>query len=69
MTPMIRYDSRLVRQHRKNLGMTVEAVAKKARLSVRGIRGIEAGAAPNVRTLARLAHALRLGVDAFFVVK
>ena len=66
---MIHYDSRLVRQHRRNLGMTVEDVARKARLSVRGIRGIEAGATPNVKTLARLAHALRLGVDAFFVVK
>lgn len=66
---MIYYDSRLARQHRKNLGMTVDELAKKSRLSVRGIRGIEAGAAPNVKTLARLASAMRLGVAAFFVAK
>ena len=49
--------------------MSIEEVARRARLSVRGVRGIEAGAEPKADTLGRLAAALGVKVDAFFVAR
>ena len=66
---MLRYDSRMPRQHRQRSGMSVEEVARRAKLTPRGVRGIEACGEPNAGTLGRLASALGVGVESFFVVR
>lgn len=64
---MLHYESGLARQYRRNLRLTADEIAKRAEISVRGLRAIEAGAIPKADTLARIASALGLKVGAFFV--
>ena len=49
--------------------MTVEQVAKLARLSVRGVRGVEAGAVPKADTLGRLALVLKVSPSDFYTFR
>jgi len=55
----------LVRQHRLAAGLSQEALAERAGISVRGISDLERGLrrVPHPATLARLADALQLSPD------
>jgi transcriptional regulator with XRE-family HTH domain len=56
-----------VREERRRLGMTLQAVADRANLSLGMVSKIEnAQTSPSLRTLARLSHALDIPVTTFF---
>jgi len=63
---VIRYDPRALRRFRKQRAYGLEDLARRARLSPRGLVYLERGREPRAGTLARLASALEVSVAAFF---
>lgn len=61
---------RLVRQHRQQLGLSLEQVAKRSRLDKSSINRLERGlfAAPSPMTLQRVARALDADVEDYFAL-
>ena len=62
----MRYRHEAVRFLREQRGLRIDALAVKARISVRQLRYLEHGSIPKADTLGRLARALGVGVEAFF---
>lgn len=66
----MRYDQRAVRRLREERGLSVPKLAKKARITPRTLNYIEKGfSEPRATTLAKLAVALEVSVEAFFARK
>lgn len=61
-----RYDERAVKRLRTERGLDVPTLAKQARVSKNSIYLYERGNEPKASTLARLARALGVSVEAFF---
>jgi len=62
----MRYRHEVVRFLREQRGLRIDALAMKARISVRQLRYLEHGAIPRADTLGKLAHALGVSVQEFF---
>jgi len=66
----LRFDRSATKRLRRERGLTVKELARAARLSDVGVGLIERGAVdPKASTLAKLAMALGVTVDAFFIRK
>lgn len=67
---LIAYDRRAPKRLREERGLSVGQLAKSSRLTERTIHYIEKGFSdPKATTLAKLARALGVSVEAFFVRK
>lgn len=66
----IRYDKRALQRMRAERGWTLDELARASRLTDRALLNIERGYAdPKATTLAKLAHALGVSVEAFYIRK
>ena len=63
---MVSYEPGKLKAMRGQRGLRVEDLAEKARLSARQLRALEQGAIPRADTLAKLATALGVTVQAFY---
>ena len=61
-----RYDPEAVKRLRMDRGLGVKELARSARLSPNSIYLYERGAEPKASTLAQLARALGVSIEAFF---
>lgn len=64
---MVIYEPRTLKVLRGRQQLRVEDLATRARLSARQLRSLEQGAIPRADTLAKLASALGVPVESFFV--
>lgn len=63
----MKYDRRAAKRLRLRRGVKVDALARRARVTPNALRLIERGVSqPRADTLAKLAGALEVGVEAFF---
>jgi transcriptional regulator with XRE-family HTH domain len=67
MRVVLRYNPRAIRTLRLEQGIDTDALGRRARVTGRAVRLIEAGSTPRADTLGKLASALGVQVGAFYV--